>query len=69
MKQEEAEEASGLLEQLGLGGHAWSPIFHYLVRQSSRWLARAMMIDPEMHYYDEQLLPGSKYDGEANLAK
>ena len=58
MKQEEAEKkASGLLEQLGLGGHADAYPFSLSGGQKQRVaLARAMMIDPELRLEVEKLI-------------
>ena len=70
MKQDEAEQkARGLLEQLGLAGHADAVLrtfilFHVPGQKQRVALARAMMIDPEIIGYDE---PTSALDPELRL--
>lgn len=66
MEKEVAEKkARGLLEQLGLSGHAEAFPFSLSGGQKQRVaLARAMMIDPEIIGYDE---PSSALDPELRL--
>jgi len=67
MKQDEAEKkARGLLEQLGLAGHAEAYPFSLSGGQKQRVaLARAMMIDPKIVGYDE---PTSGCDKDSMLS-